>query len=241
MKERVTGIVLSSMAIGENDKRVVILTAELGRISAFARGARRQRSPLSAPTEPFTFGTFYIYRGRESYTLESAEAKKYFSELRRDYDNICMGMYFCEIADYFTREGNPAREEINLLYISLLALNKDQIPNALIRRIFEFRFMLVEGEYPRMFDCIKCGKKENLSSFLFKEEWMVCKDCQKKGEGIILSSTAVYTLQRILSSPLENLYSFNVSPKVLEEIEEIVDKYFKSHTDRKFKSLTALI
>ena len=117
-------MVLSATTIGEYDKRVVLLTKEWGRISAFARGARRPKSPLSASTEPFTFGEFYVYKGRDSYSIEQVEVKQFFPKLRQDLDALYMGLYFCEVADYFTREGMNAKEELNLLYVSLHALTR---------------------------------------------------------------------------------------------------------------------
>ena len=240
MKERVMGIVLSAATIGEYDKRVVLLTKEWGRISAFARGARRPKSPLSASTEPFTFGEFYVFKGRDSYTIEQVEVKEFFPELRKDLDNLYMGLYFCEVADYFTREGIVAKEELNLLYISFRALNVPSLSRELVRRIFEFRMLYIEGVAPRIYDCMKCGAKQNLHHFYAGESGVLCDSCHDGRSGLDMSETTVYTLQRILSSPLNQLYTFTVSDRVLEEISRVVGRYFDANTERRFKSLMML-
>lgn len=243
VKERVMGMVLSAATIGEYDKRIVLLTRERGRISAFARGARRPRSPLSASTEPFTFGEFYIYHGRDSYSVEQVEVKNFFPELRKDLDDLYMALYFCEVADYFTREGMDATAELNLLYLSLRALTVPSLPDRLVRYIYEFRMLSIEGEAPRIFECIQCGGTEGLHHFFVGESSIVCESCYlglsslDQKIGITLSETTIYTLQRILSSPVEKLYTFTVGDNILAELEQVVGRYFKAHTDREFKAL----
>ena len=115
---KVLGIVLKAEPIGEYDRRVVILTREKGKISAFARGARKPTSAFLAPTSPFTFGTFELYAGRNSYSVCDISADCYFEELRQDFEGAYYGMYFLELADYCTRENNDEREVLKLLYQS---------------------------------------------------------------------------------------------------------------------------
>ena len=191
MKERVTGMVLSAATIGEYDKRVVLLTKERGRISAFARGARRPRSPLSAATEPFTFGEFFIYRGRDSYSIEQVEVENYFPELRQNLEHLYLALYFCEVADYFTREGMTAKHELNLLYLSLRALSVPSLPEELVRYIYEFRMLAIAGEAPRIFECIRCGKTENLHHFYVGDAGIVCDECHDGKTGILLSEDSL--------------------------------------------------
>lgn len=144
---RVTGMVLKASPVGEYDRRLVILTCERGKITAFARGARRPGNPLMACSGPFVFGTFTLYEGKESYTLAGAEVTNYFREIAADMEAACYGSYFLEFADYYGRENVEAVDTLKLLYQSLRALLKESIPNRLVKPVFELKLMQLNGEY----------------------------------------------------------------------------------------------
>ena len=149
MREQVsvTGMVLKASPVGEYDRRLVILTCERGKITAFARGARRPGNSLMACSGPFVFGKFMLYEGKESYTLAGAEVTNYFREIAADMEATCYGSYFLEFADYYGRENVEAVDVLKLLYQSMRALLKETIPNRLVKPVFELKLMQLNGEY----------------------------------------------------------------------------------------------
>ncbi len=145
---QVTGIVLKEDSIGEYDKRIVILTKERGKIAAFARGAKRQNNRFMAACAPFVFGTFSLFEGRSSYSLQNVSVDNYFEGLRKDYVAACYGMYFLELCDYCTRENNDEKEVLKLLYQSLRALGHAGLDKKLVQSVFELRLLVINGEFP---------------------------------------------------------------------------------------------
>ena len=176
----VTGMILSAQPIGEYDRRIVLLTKEKGKISAFAKGVRRPTAMLAGCSQPFVFGRFTLYEGRSSYTLQAVEAENYFAELRNDLEAVYYGVYFCEFAEAVTREGLPAKEELKVLYRSLGALLKKSIGSELVRAIFELKMLSVGGISPQVYECVKCRKKENLHWFSARSGGCICKSCADK-------------------------------------------------------------
>ena len=57
---------------------------------------------------------------------------------------------------------------------------------------------------------------------------------------IPVSPAAVYTMQYIISTPVEKLYTFTVSDEVLENLKNIIERYRNQYIDRRFKSLEIL-
>jgi DNA repair protein RecO (recombination protein O) len=228
------------MPISDYDKRITILTKERGKISAFARGARRPNSQLLAATNPFSFGEFELFEGKSSYNVSKASIHNYFRELTLDVDAAYMGFYFLEFAEYFCQENNDEKEMLKLLYQSLRALESPSFSNALVRVIFELKAMTINGEGPSMFSCMHCHKTEDLVHFSARRGGMFCPSCVKdlpaKDFRKIHESTR-YAMQYIISTPVEKLFSFQVSEEVLTELQKIMKEYLHIYVKHIFKSL----
>ncbi len=206
----VTGIVLKCENIGEFDRRIVLLTKERGKISAFAKGARRVGSKFLASTNPFSFGEFRLYEGRTSYSVNDAIISEYFEGFRDDYEKACYGMLFLELSDYYTVENSDETKMLNLLYVSLKALFHEKFSQSFVKDVFFIKAVCVNGEFQGIPD----NKKYDEST--------------------------VYAVNYIVNTPLNKLYTFTVSDKVKSELDEIASICYEKYIDRPLKSMEFL-
>lgn len=235
---KVTGIVLSVYPIGENDRRLTILTKERGKIQVFARGCRKPNHPLFGVSQPLIYCEFMITEGRRFNYLNSAEGKNYFPHLKEDLEDIYYSTYFAKLAEYFTVEGMDERNILNLLFVTFTAMEKKKIPLPLIRRIYELKILQYYGIGMEVFRCISCGKETELDTLSLERGGVLCHTCAHGGaySSTHLDPAVLYALQYVLSIPLQRLYSFVLKEEIFLEFQWIVKHFFRIHVEHRFKA-----
>ena len=206
----VTGLVLTSAPAGEYDRRIEILTRERGRISGFARGARKPGNPVMAASQQFAFGKFRIIEGRSANQIIEARIDNFFDHLRSDITAACYASYFMEILQYITRENSEATALLMLAYQSLRALESEAFDNRLVRAVFEIKTVMLEGEYP--------GPRQ----------------------GTEYLEATLYTLDFLWKTPPARLFKFGVNGEVLGELEAYAKWLVNRTWNHSFKSLQIL-
>ncbi len=196
------------MPIGEYDRRLEILTDTLGRISAFARGARKPQSSLVSASRVFAFGEFDLYEGKSAYSLNAARISNYFEDLSQNVNITYYGFYFLEVAKYFSRENINALDMLKLLYQSLRALSVDTIDNRLVKAIYELKMLDING---------------------------FC-NIDKELERVNVKEATEYALRFVTINPVEKLYTFKLTEECLIEFRDVVQSIFKKFVDKTFNS-----
>ena len=85
---KVNGIVIAENNMGDFDKMLTILTPNLGKIGCSAKGSRRPKSLLLSGTQFLCFGEYMMYKGSNTYNINSCETIEVFYNLRTDLDKL---------------------------------------------------------------------------------------------------------------------------------------------------------
>ena len=233
------GLILRDTDTKETDKILTVLTAEMGKISVIARGARRKNSRLAAACQLFAWSEMTLYRRGNWYYLDAAEPEELFSGLQKDLVRFSLAAYLAELTEFVAGEETEAGELLRLLLNGLYALGNLGRDPALVKPAFTFRLLALAGFEPLCDGCAVCGAETARDPVLDAVQGVVhCRECgEGGGEKLPLSAACVTALEHILHGPSRRLYSFTLGPEDLELLDRAAEGFAAAQLERSFRTL----
>lgn len=250
MLVKLTGLVIRTVDIKETDRLITIFTEEQGAVTALARGARSLKSRKMSSTMQFCYGSFVLYGQGDKYFVKEAELIESFFDLRRSIEGLALANYIAEVLSDVTveeAEGDLLRLSLNSLY----AIANDRYSLKKIKAVFEIRAASILGFMPDVLQCHACGARAGDFFFDIMGGIIECAACREKASRAriehpdpheshilcILSEGAKTALGYAIYSPLERVFSFNISDEDMRLFARAAEEYLLNHLGHPFKTL----
>jgi DNA repair protein RecO (recombination protein O) len=170
-EERATGIVLRTYPLTETSLIVHWLTAELGRVSTVAKGARRPASPFRGKLDLFYHCEISFARSRRSdlHTLREVAVREMHEALRQDLGWLRQAAYGAALIEQATETETPL-PGLFALYREFLQHLPQHPPEALTVFAFEMKVLAELGLTPNLAEArLSAGCRQILEKCLAVE------------------------------------------------------------------------
>lgn len=236
----IRGVVLRETETKESDKILTLLTAEHGRISVIARGARRKTCRFAAASQPLAYSEWTLYQKGDWFYANEGSTLELFEGLRADLRRLSLGFYFAELTEAVAGEGEPAIALLSHLLNGLYALDRLHKPEKLVKAAFEFRLLCLAGYEPLADACAYCGCPDPEQPLLDVVQGVLrCKSCGSGQHGLSmpLCRDSLKALRHILYGDPKRLYSFTLPSAALDRLAHAGEAFSAAQLERGFRTL----
>ena len=233
---KVNGIILSEHNLGDFDKMLTMLTPGIGKISCVAKGARRPKSALLAGTQIFCFGEYLMYKGTNTYHINSVEPIEIFYNLRTDLDKLKYAVHINKIVQDVTHENQNCYNILQLTLNTLYTISETDKDLDFVLSVFKLRLLCILGFTPNIKKCVNCGEENDLEHFSIKDDGFKCKVCGNQDKSALsMGKSAKNAISYTVTCPAKKLYSFSIKDDALEEFKLITKIYFNQKLEKEYK------
>jgi len=242
--ERVTTAALLARAVdyGEADRVCTLLTEELGKVSALARGARRSRKRFGGALSLFVLGeaTLSPPRRGELMSLERFDAREDLSgAVGADLVKVAHGSYVIEVARELWPAEQPEPEAFALVRDTLRALAAHP-PAPPLLRCYELRMLGAVGLAPLLEHCVRCGDADPGDGwFDLARGGLLCQRCGP-GERP-LPGAARELLLRLASLTPDEAARLTQPPELASRTRELMLAAVRHNVGKELRSLEFLM
>ena len=169
-----------------------------------------------------------MYKGSNTYHINSVETIEMFYNLRTDLDKLNCATKVCKIVRDVTYENQNSFNILQLLLNTLYVISETSKDLDLVLSIFKLRILSILGFKPKINECVKCKEQENISYFSIENNGFLCEKCGKQDKSAIqISDSTVNAIKYTLQAPPKKLYSFDLKDASLKEFVLVAKLYFE--------------
>lgn len=230
------GMVVREVKVGDYDKILTVVTEDLGKISVSARGVRRSGNRYSAGTQIFSYCDWVLYKGRNTYTLNSCDIIDPFYEIREDMTLLAYAAHMLQLIQDTTFENQPSKNQLMVLIYALKALLQKNRTPSLIIRVFALKIAQLSGFEPYVSGCCMCKTKEiDDIHFSFEHCGFVCEECVRELDDVIqIKKGTAKAIIYVLCADPQKAFEFELSPDVLKNFADVVDRYVDDRLEKNY-------
>ena len=209
---RTLGYVLRRTNFGEADRILNLITPE-GKISAIARGVRKEKSKLAGGIEMFSLIDINIHQGRgDLAVVTSAKMLKYYNNLVTDLEKMELaGMILKKISLAAEHTDNP--EFFTIVDQTLAALQADVVSD-LVEAWFLLRLAKASGEEVNLYFDTD-GEKLNEKT---KYSWSQMESSLIKNENGEIDADKIKLMRLMISTDLVVVARVKNIEKMISEV-----------------------
>lgn len=235
----VQGLVLRVVTYNDTDALLTLLTGDHGKISVKARGLKRKNSPLTAPCQLLTYGTFTLFEYRDMYTVNEANTLEMFQPLRKDLCKLSLGTYFAQVAEVISQEDIPNPELLTLVLNALYALSQLNISEKQVKAAFELRSACMAGYMPDLYGCHSCGSgfPDRFDISQGRLECSTCRDPYSDGIRMPITPGMLDAMRYICTCDPKKILAFRSGAETLENLAYLSESYLTCQLERSFSTL----
>lgn len=236
MEEKLQGIVLSRVAIGDNDAILNIFTLESGTVSAKIKGVKKAGAKLKFAAEPFCFCEYVFVKTAGKRSVISASLIDSFYPVRLDMTKYFCGSTVLEYVKRFLKEEIVSADMFYNVVNSLKELAyTDKNPRGVLVK-FLTEALRLSGYGLNTEGCFNCGGKLSGKVFFdYASGGFFCENCKTENAREINPSTysAFFKIlngleieegESIGAIRLLDYYLINKADENLKSIKELVKK-----------------
>ena len=177
-----------------------------------------------------------MYKGTNTYHINSVEPIEVFYNLRTDLDKLKYAVHINKIVQDVTHENQNCYNILQLLLNTLYTISETDKNLDLVMSIFKLRLISILGFKPHIEKCTNCGEKENIKYFSLRDNGLKCEVCGKQDKSAVeINEGTLNAIKYAILAPAKKLYSFKVSEESIRELKIISKLYLNDKLDKEYK------